>query len=202
MMRMCATIAFLLFRMKTVIDLRRLINDYKKDVSEHGSLLAPEIRNGLMLYINSNLKNAKPIGKAKIVAKLAPGQYVNINALCTSIKRVLQTINDMKKHLTRTWKDIVYYLNLKFELPLNESQTNTFKNPFSSVSALHTSQTDTSCSIPINLRSSSLLIGTHPYTYMYVCTCICKDAVSGIITNETTVRYIHKHFPESLSLAL
>ena len=70
MMRMCATIAFLLFRMKTVIDLRRLINDYKKDVSEHGSLLAPEIRNGLVLYVNSNLKNAKPMEKAKIVAKL------------------------------------------------------------------------------------------------------------------------------------
>ena len=106
MMRMCATIAFLLFRMKTVIDLRMLINDYKKDVSEHGSLLAPEIRNGLVLYTNSNLKNAKPMEKAKIVAKLAPGQDVNINALCTSIKRVLQTINDMKKHLTRTWEDI------------------------------------------------------------------------------------------------
>ena len=91
--------------MKTVIDLRRLINDYKIDVSEHGSLLAPEIRNGLVLYINSNLKNAKPtcMEKAKIVAKLAPGQDVNNNALCTSIKRVLQTINDMKKHLTRTY---------------------------------------------------------------------------------------------------
>ena len=34
-----------------------------------------------------------------------------------------------------------------------------------------------------------ILIGTHPYTYMYVCTCICKDPVSDIITNETTVRY-------------
>ena len=55
--------------------------------------------------------------KAKIVAKLAPGQDVNINALCTSIKHGLQTINDMKKHLTRTWQDIVFYLNLKFELP-------------------------------------------------------------------------------------
>ena len=84
----------------------------------------------------------KPMEKTKIVAKLALGQDVNINALCTSIKLVLQTINDMKNHLTRTWEDIVFfYLNLKFELPLNESQTNTFKNPLSSVSALHTSQT-------------------------------------------------------------
>ena len=54
------------------------------------------------------------------MAKLAPGQDVNINALCTSIKLVLQTINDMKKHLPRTWEDIVFYLNLKFELPLNK----------------------------------------------------------------------------------
>ena len=46
--------------------------------------------------------------KGKIVTKLAPGHDVNINALCTYIKRVLQTINDMKKHLTRTWEDIVF----------------------------------------------------------------------------------------------
>ena len=103
-----ATNALLLFRMKTVIDLKRLINDYKKDLSENGNLLAPEIRNGLVLYINSNLTNAKPMETAKIVAKLAPGQDVNINALCTSIKHVLQTINDMKKHLTRTWEDVVF----------------------------------------------------------------------------------------------
>ena len=87
-------------------------------MSEHGSLLAPEIRNSFSsVVLNSNLKNAKPMEKAKIVAKLAPGQDVNINALCTSMKRVLQTINNMKKHLTRTWEDIVFYLNLKFELP-------------------------------------------------------------------------------------
>ena len=43
---------------------------------------------------------------------------------------------------------------LQFELPLNESQTNTFNDPLSSVNALHTSQTDTSQSIPINLISS------------------------------------------------
>ena len=65
-MRMCATIVFfLLFRMKTVLDLRRLINDYKKDMSEHGSLLAPEIRNGLVLYINWNLKKMPNYGKSQ-----------------------------------------------------------------------------------------------------------------------------------------
>ena len=73
MMRMCATIAFLLFRMKTVIDLRRLINDYKKDVSEHGSTQAPEIRNGFVLYISSNLKNAKLIAINKMRFKQGKG---------------------------------------------------------------------------------------------------------------------------------
>ena len=51
---------FSLFRMKTVADLRMLMNGYKKDVSEDGSLLAPDVTNGLVLYINSNLKIAKP----------------------------------------------------------------------------------------------------------------------------------------------
>ena len=50
---------FSLFRMKTVADLRMLINGYKKDVSEDGSLLAPDVTNGLVLYINSNLKKCQ-----------------------------------------------------------------------------------------------------------------------------------------------
>ena len=58
---------FSLFRMKTVADLRMLMNGYKKDVSEDGSLLAPDVTNGLVLYINSNLKNAKPVEIARIV---------------------------------------------------------------------------------------------------------------------------------------
>ncbi|KAL5473893.1 hypothetical protein EMCRGX_G028457 [Ephydatia muelleri] len=120
--------------MKTVADLRMLINGYKKDVSEDGSLLAPDVTNGLVLYINSNLKNAKPVEIARIVAKLAPRQDVNINALCASIKRVLQTINDMKTHLDRAWEDVVCFLKLKFDLPLNESVTKK-QNPHASASA-------------------------------------------------------------------
>ena len=128
---------FSLFRMKTVADLRMLINGYKKDVSEDGSLLAPDVTNGLVLYINSNLKNAKPVEIARIVAKLAPRQDVNINALCASIKRVLQTINDndMKKHLDRAWEDVVCFLKLKFDLPLNESVTKK-QNPHASAIVL------------------------------------------------------------------
>ena len=103
--------------MKTITDLRILINGYKKDVSENGSLLAPDITNGLVLCINSKQKNPKPVEKARMVAKLAPQQNVNINALCASIKRVVETINDMKKHLSRSWEDVCF-LKLKFDLPL------------------------------------------------------------------------------------
>ena len=38
--------ALLLFRMKTVLDLECLIEEYKNDLSEH----APVLRNGLVLY--------------------------------------------------------------------------------------------------------------------------------------------------------
>ena len=112
---MIYTCPFLLFTV-TVTDLRMLINGYKKDVSENGSLLAPDITNGLVLCINSKLKNPKPVEKARMVAKLAPQQNVNINALCASIKRVVETINDMKKHLSRSWEDVVCFLKLKFDL--------------------------------------------------------------------------------------
>ena len=45
-MRMRTNNALLLFRMKTVIDLKRFIDENKEDLSENGnffSLLAPEI---------------------------------------------------------------------------------------------------------------------------------------------------------------
>ena len=103
MMHTCATVhikfkllillLFLLFRMKTAVDL------YKNDLSEHGNLLPPEIRNGLVLCIKSNLTNTKPMETANRVTKLAPGQDVNINALCNSITCLLQT---MKKHILKS----------------------------------------------------------------------------------------------------
>ena len=42
--------ALLLFRMKTVLDLECLIEEYKNDLSEHGALTAPVLRNGLVVY--------------------------------------------------------------------------------------------------------------------------------------------------------
>ena len=44
--------ALLLFRIKTVLDLECLIEEYKNDLSEHGTLTAPVLRNGLVVYIN------------------------------------------------------------------------------------------------------------------------------------------------------
>ena len=53
------------FSQKTVADLRMLINGYKKDVSEDGSLLASDVTNGLVLYINSNLKKCQTCRNSK-----------------------------------------------------------------------------------------------------------------------------------------
>ena len=44
----------LLFRMRTADDLRNQLQMFKKTIDEHYKLLVPEIRNGLVLYINPN----------------------------------------------------------------------------------------------------------------------------------------------------
>ena len=75
--------------MKAAVDLKNFINEYKNDLSECGNLLAPEIRNGLVLYINSNITSTKPKETANKVA-------TRINALCTSSNRLLQTIKNVK----------------------------------------------------------------------------------------------------------
>ena len=59
--------ALLLFRMKTVLDLECLIEEYKNDLNEHGALTAPVVRNGLVVYINYKLTNDNPNETAKIV---------------------------------------------------------------------------------------------------------------------------------------
>ena len=114
--------ALLLFRMKTVLDLECLIEDYKNDLSEHGALTAPVLRNGLVVYLNYKLTNDNPNETAKIVEKLAT-EHINLKALCTSICRLLQIVKDMKKHLSRAWDDIVLYLNLPLGLPVDNPQS-------------------------------------------------------------------------------
>ena len=108
--------ALLLFRMKTVLDLECLIEEYINDLRKHGALTAPVIRNGLVLYVNYKLTNDNPNETAKIVQKLAMG-HINLKALCTSIRSLLQIVKDMKKHLSRAWDDIFLHLNLPFGLP-------------------------------------------------------------------------------------
>ena len=69
MMRMCTTDALLLFRMKIVIDLKRLMND-KNDVSEHKPLLAPDIRNGLRQFeLPLNESQTKNIQKSTFISQ-------------------------------------------------------------------------------------------------------------------------------------
>ena len=87
--------ALLLFRMKTVLDLECLIEEYKNDLCEHGTLTAPVLRNGLVVYINYKLTNDNPDEPAKIVEKLAT-EHINLKALCTSICCLLQIVKDMK----------------------------------------------------------------------------------------------------------
>ena len=145
--------ALLLFRMKTVLDLECLIEEYKNDLSEHGALTAPVLRNGLVLYINYKLTNDNPNETAKIVEKLAT-EHINLKALCTSIRCLLQIVKDMKKHLSRAWDDIVLYLNLPFGLPFDNPQSTCTYPTFSlSVHSVHSSQPSTSCPMPTKLRS-------------------------------------------------
>ena len=46
----------LLFRIRTADDLRNQLQMFKNDIDEHYKLF-PEIRNGLVLYINVDLEN-------------------------------------------------------------------------------------------------------------------------------------------------
>ena len=46
----------LLFRMRLAGDLRNQLQIFKSDIDEHYKLLVPEIRNGLVLYINIELE--------------------------------------------------------------------------------------------------------------------------------------------------
>ena len=103
--------------MKTVLDLECLIEEYKNDLSEHGALTAPVLRNGLVLYINYKLTNDNPNETAKIVEKLAT-EHINLKALC----------------------DIVLYLNLPFGLPFDNPQNTCTYLTFSlSVHSVHSS---------------------------------------------------------------
>ena len=105
--------------MRTANDLR----NHKNDIDEHYKLLVPEIRNGLVLYINIDLANLNKQETVRLVSKLVPNDNANLMALLQSITRLLASVKDMKKCFSRTWDNLVSFLNQKFTVPLNSSST-------------------------------------------------------------------------------
>ena len=138
----------LLFRMKTPDDLRNHIQMFKNDIDDHYKLLVPEIRNGLVLYINKDLANLNMQETVRLISKLVPESDANLKALSQSITRLLTAVKDMKKHLNRTWDKLISYMNQNFTVPLNSS------SPLHALSLPHcTSGETTSCSVSYSLNS-------------------------------------------------
>ena len=109
-----------LFRMRTADDLRNQLRMFKNDIDNHYKLLVPEIRNGLVLYIHTDLANLKMQETVRLVSKLVPTGDTNLKALSKSITRLLTTV---KEHLNRTWDKLISYLNQNYTMPLNSSST-------------------------------------------------------------------------------
>ena len=109
--------------MRTANDLRNHLLMFKNDIDEHYKLLVPEIRNGLVLYINIDLASLNKQETVRLVSKLVPNDDANLKALSQSITRLLASVKDMKKCLSRTWDNLVSFLNQKFTVPLNSSST-------------------------------------------------------------------------------
>ena len=59
---------------------------FKSDINEHYKLLVPEIRNGLVLYINIDLANHMQEA-VRFVSKLVPEDDANFKTLFQSITR-------------------------------------------------------------------------------------------------------------------
>ena len=77
-----------LFRMRTVDDLRNQLQMFKHDIDDHYKLLVPEIRNGLVLYINTDLANLKMQKTVSLISKLVSTGNTNLKALSNSITRL------------------------------------------------------------------------------------------------------------------
>ena len=143
-------LSVLLFRMRTADDLRNHLQTFKSDIDDNYKLLAPEIRNGLVLYINIELANLNMQETVRLVSNLIPESDANLKALSQSITRLLTTVKDMKKHLNRTWDKLISYLNQNFPAPFNSPNTSHV------LSLSHCTSGDsghTSCPVPFSLNS-------------------------------------------------
>ena len=67
-------------------------------IDDHYKLLVLEIRNGLVLYMNTDLANLKMQETVRLVSKLVPIGDTNLKALFMSITHSLTTVKDLKKH--------------------------------------------------------------------------------------------------------
>ena len=85
----CITIHLfvLLFIMRTADDLR---NQLKSNIDEHYKLLVPEIRNGLVLYMNTDLANHMQ-ETVRLVSMLVSEGDANFKALFQPITCLLTT---------------------------------------------------------------------------------------------------------------
>ena len=107
--------------MKTAVDLKKLIDVFKSDVSENNTLQVSMIRKGLVMYMHINLTNKNITQTAKMVALLDSGNRINVNALQRSIQHFLTAMATLKKNLTRNWDAIIQLLNEQFALPMQPS---------------------------------------------------------------------------------
>ena len=88
--------------MRTANDLRNHLLMFKNAIDEHYKLLVPEIRNGLVQYINIDLMaNLNKQETVRLVSKLVQNDDANIKALSQSIKRLLASMKEMKKSLSK-----------------------------------------------------------------------------------------------------
>mgnify|MGYP003472557133 CR=1 FL=1 len=74
-------LSVLLFRMRPADDLRNHLQIFKSDIDDHYKLLVPEIRNGLVLYINIELANLNMQETVRLVSNLIPEGDANLKAL-------------------------------------------------------------------------------------------------------------------------
>ena len=87
--------------MKTAEDFKKLIEGFSGDISADNALQVSAIRNGLVVHRYTNLMQQSIFKMAKMVALIHEGVCVNMNALKTSIQKLMERIKVMKKHLER-----------------------------------------------------------------------------------------------------
>ena len=82
--------SILLFIMRTADDLRNQLQIFKSNIDEHYKLLVPEIRNGLVLYMNTDLANHMQ-ETVRLVSMLVSEGDANFKALFQPITCLLTT---------------------------------------------------------------------------------------------------------------